>query len=130
MVKIQKFHGYLAAHDHVEQIITYPYDCVETEEAKESAEGNPMSFYHVNKPEIDLPEGTNPYDDCVYEKGRENLEHFVEKGYLVRDEQPNLYVYGQTMGAHSQFGVVCLSSIADYENNLIKRHEKTIPKKE
>ena len=65
----------------------------------------------MNKPEIDRPDGTNPYDDCVYEKGRENLEHFIEKGYLVRDAQPHLYVYGQTMGTHSQFGVVCLSSI-------------------
>ena len=89
-----------------------------------------MSFLHVNKPEIDLPPSTDPYDDSVYNKGRENLLKFIEKGYLVEDSEETMYIYRQVMGSHTQQGIVALASIEDYENNKIKRHEYTLPKKE
>ena len=89
-----------------------------------------MSFLHVNKPEIDLPPSTDPYDDSVYNKGRENLLKFIEKGYLVEDSEETMYIYRQVMGSHTQQGIVALASIEDYEKNKIKRHEYTLPKKE
>ena len=94
------------------------------------ADGNPMSFLHCNKPEIDLPPETDPYDMKVYEGGRDTLKAFVEKGWLVQDKEPTMYIYQQTMGSHSQKGIMALSSIEDYENNRIKKHEFTLAKKE
>lgn len=89
-----------------------------------------MSFYHVNKPEIDCPADMDPTDQAIYDKGKENLDMFIEKGYLVRDDVPRMYIYGQRMGEHRQHGIVCLSSIDDYEKDIIKKHELTTSKKE
>ena len=79
---------------------------VDTEEARVLAEGNDMNFLHVNKPEIDLEAGISQYDNQVYEKGKENLEKFIEKGYLVKDQQKNMYISMQKLGDQVQFGVV------------------------
>lgn len=92
--------------------------------------GNPMSFLHVNKPEIDLDPATDPYDKSVYITGRDNLKHFIEKGYLVQDTEATFYIYQQTMEGHSQRGIMGLASIQDYETQHIKRHEFTLAKKE
>ena len=94
------------------------------------AAGNPYSFLNVNKPEITLPSETDPYADEVYTRGRENLEHFIERGYLMQDSEERMYIYQQTMGEHTQFGIIGLASIDDYEQNRIKRHEHTLAKKE
>ncbi len=94
------------------------------------AEGKEKHFLHVNKPEIDLPKDVDVYSDVVYEKGRDNLKLFIEKGYLIPDTASRIYVYAQKMGDHIQHGIVCLSSIVDYENKKIKKHEQTRKKKE
>ena len=101
-----------------------------TDEAKEMARGNDMSFLRVSKPEIDLPAGTNLYAQEVYDKGRENLMLFRKEGYIVEDSEPRMYIYMQKMGDREQYGIVGMASIEDYENGLIKRHELTIKKKE
>lgn len=103
---------------------------VTTASARALAEGNPRSFLHVSRPEIDLPDGTDIHGDETYAKGRENLLALVENKDLVRDEEAHLYVYEQTMGDHRQVGVVACASVADYDADRIKKHEKTRPDKE
>jgi uncharacterized protein (DUF1015 family) len=128
MVKIRKFRGYLANKENVEKIISPPYDVCSVKEAREDAGDNEMYYYHVNKPAIDLADGATV--DEIALKGKENLQNFIEKGYLVRDDEERVYVYSQQLGDHVQYGVMCLSSIDDYENNLIKKHEHTLPEME
>lgn len=112
------------------RVASPPYDVVSTAEARQIAEGNPASFLHVSRPEIDLPLGTDEHADEVYEKGRTNLLEFVERGILERDETPHLYVYAQRMGDHRQVGIVACASVADYVADRIKKHEKTRADKE
>lgn len=88
-----------------------------------------MSFYRVNKPEIDIADDVSQYDPSVYLKGRENLHEFVAKGYLNKDDESRMYLYGQRFGMHVQFGIFCCTSIDDYENKIIKKHENVLPKK-
>lgn len=107
-----------------------PYDVISSEEARELAAGNELSFLHVTKPEIDLPPDVNLYDDRVYAKGVANLRRLIAEGVLVREEAPSYYVYQQRMGDHVQAGVVCAASCAEYEQGLIKRHEFTRKDKE
>jgi uncharacterized protein (DUF1015 family) len=126
MVKVRSFKGYLANQQNAHKIISPPYDVLDTEEAKAMTGDNDMFFLHLEKPEIDLPEGTNLYDQKVYEKGRENLEKFIHKGYLVEDTEPRMYIYMQGMGESKQYGIVALASIEDYESGVIKKHELTI----
>ena len=130
MVKVRKFKGHLADKDNANNVISPPYDVLNTEEAKELAAGNEMCFLRVSKPEIDLPGGTNLYAQEVYDKGRENLMLFREKGFIKQDEEERMYIYMQKMGEREQYGIVGMASIEDYENGLIKRHELTIKKKE
>ena len=130
MVKVRPFQGYLANKKNAAKVISPAYDVLDTAEALAMSKGNPMSFLHVNKPEIDLPKGTDPYSDSVYQKGRENLLKFIEKGYLEEDSEETMYIYRQVMGSHTQQGIVALANINDYETNKIKRHEYTLPKKE
>ena len=107
-----------------------PYDVLNTAEARHRAHGKPSSFLHISKPEIDLPEGTDPYSPAVYAKGAENLRHLVESGVLLRDEQPHYYVYQLRMGEHLQTGIACVGSVAEYDRNRIRKHEFTRPDKE
>jgi uncharacterized protein (DUF1015 family) len=130
MVKIRPFKAYLANQEHCDKVISPAYDTLNTEEAREMATGNPMCFLNVNKPEITLPASTDPYAEEVYTTGRANLLHFIEHGYLVHDTMERFYIYQQTMGDHTQLGLLGVASIQDYENNVIKRHEYTLPKKE
>ena len=111
----------------VEKVASKPYDVLNTKEAREESEENEFSFYHVNKPEIDFPDGTDPYSDDVYLKGKENLEKLIQKGILVQDDAPNFYIYQIKMGSHTQTGLVGCCSIDDYFNNVIKKHELTKP---
>lgn len=94
------------------------------------AKGNPKSFLHCNKPEIDLPEDCHPYDDKVYEKGRDNLIDFIKDGLIIKDPEDTMYIYQQTMGSHTQKALVGLASNKDYEEKRIKKHEYTLAPKE
>jgi len=107
-----------------------PYDVINTKEARAFAEGNPWSFLHVTRPEIDLPEGTDEHADIVYDKARENLESLIAEGVLVADSEPRLYLYAQKMGDHRQVGIVACASVADYDKGIIKKHENTRADKE
>src|SRR5512144_2770222 len=107
------------------QICELPYDVMSSEEARALAAGNPLSFLHVSKPEIDLPAGTHPYDAQVYAKGRENFERLIREGALTRDKTPCFYLYRQMMGAHRQVGLVAAASCQEYRDGVIKKHELT-----
>ena len=112
------------------QIASLPYDVVDTDEARALAAGNPLSFLHVVRSEIDLPDGTDPHSDPVYAQARKALESLVADGRLVREEKPALYLYRQTMDGASQTAVVACCSIDDYASGRILRHEKTRKDKE
>lgn len=107
-----------------------PYDVLNSEEAREEVKGNPLSFLHVGKPEIDLDPNINLYDMQVYEKGKENLWKLINDGVLVADSKANLYIYAQTMDGRTQFGFVGCTSVDDYWNDKIKKHEHTRKVKE
>lgn len=107
-----------------------PYDVMSSDEAREEVKGNPYSFLHVDKAEIDLPEGTDLYDDSVYKKAKENLLRLENSGTLVQDKAPCFYIYRQIMNGRSQTGIAGCASIDDYKNNVIKKHEHTLAKKE
>ena len=111
-------------------VASRPYDVLNSEEAREEVRGNPWSFLHVVKPEVDLPEGTPLYSEQVYNKGRENLQKLIAEGYFVQDESDRLYVYGQTMFGRTQYGIVACAAVDDYLNDVIKKHELTRPDKE
>jgi len=112
------------------QVASPPYDVMDSAEAKIMAAGNPKSFLHVIKPEIDLPDGQDLYADEVYTKAKENFEQFQTEGYLKRDEAAHIYLYQQSIDGHTQTGFVGLCHVDDYNNNIIKKHENTLKKKE
>ncbi len=113
-----------------ERVSELPYDVVSLQEAEESARGNPESFFHVIRPEIDLPRGTDPYDEKVYEAGKKNLDSFITGGTLVQESKPNYYLYTQVREGRTQTGLVACVSIDDYIEGRIKKHENTLKKKE
>lgn len=112
------------------KICELPYDVMSSEEARQMAAGNPLSFLHVSKPEIDLPPGTDIYSAAVYAKGRENFQKLIADGALQQDAQPCFYLYRQIMGRHMQTGLVAAASCEEYLQNIIKKHELTRPDKE
>lgn len=107
-----------------------PYDVLNAKEAAAEAAGNPNSFYHVSKSEIDLPEGTDPHSDAVYAKAAENLQQLQASGTLLHEAHPCYYIYKLVMDGREQTGLVCASSIDDYNKGIIKKHEFTRPDKE
>ena len=112
------------------QICELPYDVMNSGEAREIAAGNPYSFLHVSKPEIDLEPGVDVYSEAVYAKGAENFRLLQEQGALVQDSQPGFYLYRQIMDGHAQVGLVAAASCAEYDGEIIKKHELTRPAKE
>jgi uncharacterized protein (DUF1015 family) len=112
------------------KVCELPYDVMSSAEAKVMADGNPLSFLRVSKPEIDLPDGTDLYSDEVYAKGRENFLKLIADGVLRRDPAPMFHLYRQVMGGHSQIGLVGLASSKEYLENIVKKHELTRPDKE
>jgi uncharacterized protein (DUF1015 family) len=116
--------------ERVAEVAAVPYDVVNTEEARALAAGNPLSFLHVSRPEIDLPGGTNIYADEVYERARENFEAMKRGCALAQDDAPALYIYRLVMGGHTQTGVAAAFSVDEYDRGLIKKHERTRPDKE
>ncbi len=130
MAEIKSFKAYRPQADLVEKVASKPYDVLNSKEAREIAKGNPHSFLHIIKPEIDLDPNIDPYDQKVYETAKANLQKFIKQGTLVQDEANCLYLYRIQMGAHIQTGLVALSSTQDYWDDVIKKHEYTRPKKE
>jgi uncharacterized protein (DUF1015 family) len=112
------------------RICELPYDVMSSEEARQLALGNPLSFLHVSKPEIDLPPSADVYSREVYAKGKENFQRFIAQGNLAQDARPAFYLYRQVMGSHSQVGLVGAASCEDYLKGIIKKHEFTRPDKE
>ncbi|NBO48421.1 MAG: DUF1015 domain-containing protein [Chitinophagia bacterium] len=113
-----------------QQVGAPPYDVLSSEEARKAAATNPYSFLHVTKSEIDMPLDLSIYDASVYEKARLNLESMLSSGVLFKEEKECYYIYELVMNGRSQTGLVCCSSVDDYENNVIKKHEFTRPEKE
>ena len=107
------------------QICELPYDVLSAEEARKFAAGNPLSFFHVSRPEVDLPPGTDANAPGVYAKGRDNFQKLIRDGALQQDAQPFFYLYRQIMGRHSQTGIVAAASCEEYQRGIIKKHELT-----
>jgi uncharacterized protein (DUF1015 family) len=127
---VRPFRAYRPPQDAAPRVASPPYDVISTAEARDLAAGNPISFLHVSRPEIDLPEGTDEHDDAVYARGARNLAALIADGALSQDPDPHLYLYAQRMGDHRQIGVVGCASVAEYTSEQIKKHEKTRPDKE
>ena len=130
MSLIRPFPGLRPAAGRAAEVAAPPYDVLNSVEARARAAGRPWSFLHISKPEIDLPEDTDPHADAVYAKAAENLRHMIAEGVLVRDAGPCYYVYRLRMGGHVQTGLVAAASVADYDSNRIRKHEFTRPDKE
>ena len=130
MLRVRAFQGLSPKPELAAEVACVPYDVVNREEAATMAAENPHSLMHVDRAEIDLPEVADPYSDEVYARAKENLDGLVASGALVRESGPTLYLYRQQMGEHIQTGVVAVCHIDDYENDIIRKHEKTRKDKE
>lgn len=130
MSLIQPFCGLRPTTDRAQDVAAPPYDVLSSSEARERAAGNPLSFLHISKAEIDLPADINPYSPAVYAKSAENFRRLIADGILIRDAAPCYYAYRLTMGEHVQTGLVAAASVADYDSNRIRKHEFTRPDKE
>jgi uncharacterized protein (DUF1015 family) len=130
MAILKPFKGIRPVKDKVSLIASRPYDVLNKSEARKEAEGNPFSFLHVIKPEIDLSDTIDEYDQQVYRKGKENFDFMLRQGVFFQDDEDYLYVYAQTMNGRTQYGLVGCAAVDDYMNNVILRHENTRPDKE
>ncbi|KAA6332148.1 hypothetical protein EZS27_019315 [termite gut metagenome] len=130
MAVIKPFKGVRPPQNLVEQIVSRPYDVLSSEEACAEAAGNEKSLYHIIKPEIDFPAGTDEHDERVYAKAAGNFQKFQDKGWLVQDGEEQYYVYAQTMNGKTQYGLVVGAYVPDYMNGTIKKHELTRRDKE
>ncbi|HOH70696.1 MAG: hypothetical protein BWX65_00646 [Bacteroidetes bacterium ADurb.Bin057] len=130
MAIIKPFRGSRPPKELVEQVVSRPYDVLNSEEARIEAAGNEKSLYHIIKPEIDFPVGTDEHDECVYEKAAENFKKFQEKGWLKQDVDEHYYVYAQTMNGRTQYGLCVAAYVDDYMTGKIKKHELTRRDKE
>lgn len=127
---IKPFRGIRPPKTLVEKVSSRPYDVLNSEEARREAEGNPMSLYHIIKPEINFELGTDEHDPKVYTSAVEHFREFRQKGWLVQDSQDKYYVYAQTMNGHTQYGLVVAAWVEDYMEGRIKKHELTRKDKE
>lgn len=130
MAVIKPFKGIRPPKNLVEEVASRPYDVLNSEEARSEAMGNEKSLYHIIKPEIDFPVGTDEHDEKVYVKAAENFQMFQDKGWLVQDQKENYYIYAQTMNGKTQYGLVVGAYVPDYMNGVIKKHELTRRDKE
>lgn len=126
---LKPFKGIRPKPELAEKVAARPYDVLNSEEAKIEAKGNELSFLHVNKPEIDLPESVDIHSAQVYEKAKSNFEKLF-KDAMLQEDKPAYYIYAQTMFGKTQYGLVAGAAVTDYENNIIKKHELTRPDKE
>lgn len=130
MAIIKPFRGIRPPQDLVEQVVSRPYDVLNSAEARAEAGDNEKSLYHIIKPEIDFPEGTDEHDPRVYSKAAQNFEKFQQEGWLVQDKKDYYYIYAQTMNGKTQYGLVVGAYVPDYMNGVIKKHELTRRDKE
>lgn len=130
MATIKAFKAYRPTAALAEKVAALPYDVMNSDEAREEVKGNPYSFLHVDKAEIDLPRDVDLYDSRVYEKAKENLQNMIAEKTYVQDEAPCLYIYEQTFRGKTQTGLVGCASVDEYQNNIIKKHELTRADKE
>ena len=130
MAIIQPFKALRPQPQLAKQVASRPYDVLNSAEAKKEAAGNPASFLHITKSEIDLPESVDIHDAQVYEQAKENLAAFIKRDVVFRESKECYYIYQLIMHGRSQTGLVCVSSVDDYENDIIKKHEFTRPEKE
>jgi len=127
---IRPFRALRPQADRAQLVASVPYDVVNTDEARALADGNPLSFLHVSRPEIDLPAGTDIHSDVVYRKAVENFEKLIADCPLEKETEPSLYLYRLIMGDHEQIGIVACCSIDEYDNSTIRKHERTRRDKE
>ena len=130
MATVRPFRAIRPDEKYAEKVVSLPYDVMNRSEAAEMAEGNPYSFLHICRSEIDLPDEENPYSEKVYEKARENIEENLKKGVFLQEEKPAVYIYRQVMDGRVQTGIVGCVSVDEYQNNTIKKHEFTRVEKE
>ncbi len=130
MAIVKPFKALRPAPEYADKVVSLPYDVMNRKEAADMAAGNPYSYLHICRAEIDMPEQDNPYDRSVYEKAKSNIADFYNKGIFIREEKPAYYVYRQIMNGRVQTGFVGCASIDDYQNNIIKKHELTRHEKE
>lgn len=130
MAIVKPFKAFRPKKEIAHLVASLPYDVLSSEEARELAKNNPLSFLHVTKPEIDLDPSVDIYSNTVYQKAKENLEKFISDGTFFQDEKPCYYIYAQTLWGRTQYGIVGGASVEDYYNKVIKEHELTRPDKE
>src|SRR6185436_13154675 len=130
MSTIRAFRAERAPKDMAVLVSAVPYDVVNTEEARKLAAGNPLSFLHVSRPEIDLPDGTDIYSDSVYRKAVENFQNLIKSCPMETENAPSIYLYRLIMGDHEQIGVVACCAVDEYDNAVILKHERTRRDKE
>lgn len=130
MATIKPFRALRPQTEVAQQVASRPYDVLNSDEAAKEATGNPLSFLHITKAEIDLPAGTDIHSQQVYNKAAENLQQLITNSILFKEEKSCYYIYQLTMHGRSQTGLVCVSSVQDYHNDIIKKHEFTRPEKE
>ncbi len=130
MAIVKPFRGLRPPRSIVKDLACMPYDVINSEEARVKARGKECSLLHITKSEIDLPEGVEIHSDEVYKKSVENFNRWQKKGWLVQDDEPYFYIYAQTMGGRTQYGIAGCASVDDYLNGIIKKHELTRPDKE
>lgn len=130
MAEVKPFRGLRPVPKKIEEVASPPYDVLNSDEARIRVKNNPLSFFHVIKPEVDFEQGVDQYDKKVYEKGGENLKNLINQGVLIQDQQPCYYVYKLRMLGREQVGLVACASVEEYNNDRIKKHEFTRPKKE
>lgn len=130
MASVTPFKALRPAVESARQVASRPYDVLNSKEAKEEAGENAFSFLHITKSEIDLPDTIDTHSQEVYDKAKQNLNDFISKGVLFREASPCYYIYQLVMNGKSQTGLVCVSSLADYEKGIVKKHEFTRPEKE
>lgn len=130
MATVRPFKAIRPEITYADKVASLPYDVMNREEASKMAEGNPYSFLHICRSEIDLPEQDNPYDQTVYQQAKSNIVDFLNKGIFVQEEKPALYIYRQIMEGRVQTGIVGCTAVDEYQNNTIKKHELTRVEKE
>ena len=130
MLRIKPFAAVRPLPNVAAQVSSVPYDVVTTEEARQLAADNERSFLRVLRPEIDLPADTDPHDPAVYAAAKQNFQRLLSTGDLLQEREPKLYLYRQVLDDHYQIGLVCCCHVDDYNDNIIKKHERTRPEKE
>ncbi|HVF92215.1 MAG TPA: DUF1015 family protein [Blastocatellia bacterium] len=130
MATIHPFQALRPAEAKAREVAAVPYDVVNTSEARALASGNPLSFLHVSRPEIGLPDEADPYSDAVYQRAAENFEKLKAAAPLLVEEAPSLYVYELQMGGHTQTGIAACVSVDEYDSDIIRKHERTRKDKE